>query len=57
MPDLNDNIDQVGRGFADFLAPPPAGVIRFTVGQPDFVTPEKIRRRAIQEIEKKKSKN
>ena len=51
MPDLNDNIDQVGRGFADFLAPPPEGVIRFTVGQPDFITPEKIRRRAIQEIE------
>ena len=50
MPGLNHNIDAVGRGFADFLAPPPEGVIRFTVGQPDFVTPDEIRERAIEEI-------
>nr|MCS5537957.1 hypothetical protein [Candidatus Poseidoniaceae archaeon] len=50
MPELNDNIDSVGRGFADFLAPPPEGVIRFTVGQPDFVTSEAIREKAVEEI-------
>ena len=51
MPGVNDNIDEVGRGFADFLSPPPEGVIRFTVGQPDFVTPERIRNEAISQLQ------
>ena len=42
MPQLNNNIDNVGTGFAAFLSPPGPEVIRFTVGQPDFDTPTKI---------------
>ena len=42
MPQLNNNIDKVGTGFAAFLSPPGPEVIRFTVGQPDFDTPAKI---------------
>jgi aspartate aminotransferase len=41
MPRRNTVYDDVGRGFAAFLAPPPPDVIRFTVGQPDFETPAK----------------
>ncbi len=51
MPSFNKNIKDVGVGFASFFAAPPPDVIRFTVGQPDFVTPEKIRNRAIQSLE------
>lgn len=42
MPTMNSNIGDVGRGFAAFLAPPPEGVVRFTVGQPDFRTPQSV---------------
>jgi len=42
MPGINKNIQNVGTGFASFLAPPEPGVIRFTVGQPDFDTPSPI---------------
>lgn len=42
MPDVNKNIKNVGTGFASFLSPPGPGVIRFTVGQPDFDTPQPI---------------
>ena len=42
MPTMNSNIGDVGRGFAAFLSPPPEGVVRFTVGQPDFRTPQSI---------------
>ncbi|MDP7001778.1 MAG: pyridoxal phosphate-dependent aminotransferase [Candidatus Poseidoniaceae archaeon] len=50
MPDMNHHLDSVGKGFADFLVPPPEGVIRFTVGQPDFTTPIGIREVAIQSL-------
>ena len=40
MPSMNSNIGDIGRGFAAFLSPPPEGVVRFTVGQPDFRTPQ-----------------
>ena len=40
MPSMNSNIGEIGRGFAAFLSPPPEGVVRFTVGQPDFRTPD-----------------
>ncbi|HIO94281.1 MAG TPA: aminotransferase class I/II-fold pyridoxal phosphate-dependent enzyme [Candidatus Poseidoniales archaeon] len=50
MPDMNRHLDSVGKGFTDFLTPPPEGVIRFTVGQPDFTTPEGIREVAIQSL-------
>ena len=39
---MNSNIGDVGRGFAAFLSPPPEGVVRFTVGQPDFRTPSSV---------------
>ena len=39
---MNSNIGEVGRGFAAFLSPPPEGVVRFTVGQPDFRTPQPV---------------
>ena len=42
MPNLNSTFSQIGRGFAAFLAPPAPDVIRFTVGQPDFDTPEPV---------------
>ena len=42
MPELNPNLDLVGSGFAAFLAPPGPEVIRFTVGQPDFDTPQAV---------------
>ena len=42
MPSMNSNIGNVGRGFAAFLSPPPEGVVRFTVGQPNFRTPETV---------------
>ena len=42
MPTMNSNIGEVGRGFAAFLSPPPEGVVRFTVGQPDFRTPQPV---------------
>lgn len=51
MPSFNKNIDTVGVGFASFFTAPPEDVIRFTVGQPDFVTPEKIRNTAIKSLE------
>ena len=42
MPTLNSNIGNVGRGFAAFLSPPPEGTVRFTVGQPNFLTPDAV---------------
>ena len=42
MPSLNSNIADVGRGFAAFLSPPPEGTVRFTVGQPNFQTPDLV---------------
>ena len=47
---MNQHINTVGKGFADFMIPPPEGVIRFTVGQPDFDTPLDIRNSAIEEL-------
>ena len=42
MPSVNPAFESVGTGFAAYLAPPPEGVVRFTVGQPDFATPQAI---------------
>ena len=42
MPQINKNINKVGTGFAAFLSPPSPDVIRFTVGQPDFATPDAV---------------
>jgi aspartate aminotransferase len=40
MPSINRRLADVGRGFAAFLTPPPEGVIRFSVGQPNFRAPD-----------------
>ena len=40
MPSINKRLADVGRGFAAFLTPPPEGVIRFSVGQPNFRAPD-----------------
>ena len=50
MPELNKNISDVGRGFAAYLSPPPKDVVRFTVGQPDFRTPQPVVDTAIQAL-------
>ena len=42
MPSINKRLADVGRGFAAFLTPPPEGVIRFSVGQPNFRTPDAV---------------
>jgi len=42
MPSINPNLANVGSGFAAFLTPPGPEVIRFTVGQPDFGTPQVV---------------
>ena len=42
MPELIPNLSAVGTGFAAFLAPPGPEVVRFTVGQPDFDTPQPV---------------
>ena len=42
MPSINKRLADVGRGFAAFLTPPPEGIIRFSVGQPNFRTPDAV---------------
>lgn len=42
MPEINPALENVGTGFAAFLSPPGPEVIRFTVGQPDFDTPQPV---------------
>ena len=42
MPEINRSLENVGTGFAAFLAPPGPEVIRFSVGQPDFATPQAV---------------
>jgi len=42
MPEINRSLKNVGTGFAAFLAPPGPEVIRFSVGLPDFDTPQPV---------------
>lgn len=42
MPEVNPALENVGTGFAAFLSPPGPEVIRFSVGQPDFDTPQPV---------------
>ena len=42
MPEISPAFSLIGRGFAAYLAPPSPDVVRFTVGQPDFDTPETV---------------
>ena len=47
MPKISPAFSKIGRGFAAYLAPPSPDVIRFTVGQPDFDTPEAVVQSAV----------
>ena len=47
MPKISPAFSHIGRGFAAYLAPPSPDVIRFTVGQPDFDTPEAVVQSAV----------
>ncbi len=52
MPEISPAFSQIGRGFAAYLAPPSPDVIRFTVGQPDFDTPDSVVQSAIDALRK-----
>ena len=50
MVEPSARFDGIGSGFAHFFQPPPADVIRFTIGEPDMETPGPIKDIAIQDI-------
>ena len=47
MPEISPAFSQIVRGFSAYLAPPGPDVIRFTVGQPDFDTPDAVVQSAV----------
>ena len=51
MPDIPDHLVSLKGGFKAFLAPPPADVVRLTVGEPAFDTPSAISEAAISAIQ------
>ena len=52
MPEISPAFSLIGRGFAAYLAPPTPDVVRFTVGQPDFDTPETVVQSAIDALQR-----
>ena len=50
MPSIPDHLENLRGGFKAFLAPPPEGVVRLTVGEPAFDTPSDISDAAINAI-------
>ena len=52
MPEISPAFSNIGRGFAAYLAPPSPDVIRFTVGQPDFDTPEVVVQSAVDALQR-----
>ena len=50
MPSIPDYLENLRGGFKAFLAPPPEGVVRLTVGEPAFDTPQSISDAAINAI-------
>ena len=50
MPSIPDYLENLRGGFKAFLAPPPEGVVRLTVGEPAFDTPSDISDAAIHAI-------
>lgn len=52
MPEISPAFSDIGRGFAAYLAPPSPDVIRFTVGQPDFDTPEVVVQSAVDALQR-----
>ena len=51
MPRISSRYEGLGVGFAPYLQPPGPGVIRWTVGEPGFDTPEEVVREAIAALE------
>ena len=51
MPRISSRYEGLGVGFAPYLQPPGPEVIRWTVGEPGFDTPEKVIREAIAALE------
>ena len=52
MPEISPAFSLIGRGFAAYLAPPSPDVVRFTVGQPDFDTPDAVVQSAIDALQR-----
>ena len=52
MPKISPAFSLIGRGFAAYLAPPSPDVVRFTVGQPDFDTPETVVQSAVDALQR-----
>ena len=52
MPEISPAFSLIGRGFAAYLAPPSPDVVRFTVGQPDFDTPDTVVQSAIDALQR-----
>jgi aspartate/methionine/tyrosine aminotransferase len=50
MPDVPNHLVNLRGGFKAFLAPPPEGVVRLTVGEPAFDTPKDIVNAAVNAI-------
>ena len=50
MPSIPSHLENLRGGFKAFLAPPPEGVVRLTVGEPAFDTPSDISDAAINAI-------
>ena len=51
MPAVANRFDNLKVGFAPYLQPPPDGVIRWTVGEPGFPTPEPVISTAVSRVD------
>ena len=56
MPKVSSRYDGLGVGFAPYLQPPGEEVVRLTVGEPGFETPEEVIDTAIAELQAGKTK-
>jgi len=56
MPRLSSRYEGLGVGFAPYLQPPGPGVVRWTVGEPDFDTPEEVIEAAIKSLQEGRTK-
>ncbi len=56
MPVVSSRFDGLGVGFAPYLQPPGPEVIRWTVGEPGFDTPNEIINEAIEGLREGKTK-
>ncbi len=50
MPEISSRFEGLGVGFAPYLQPPGPEVVRWTVGEPGFSTPEEILNATIEEL-------